>query len=84
MYMNFVSSGGWLPPLLDSFSQKSLSTADASAPTQGEADNQMCHKSFKSSQLTFHQEMRSNSFSSSHILSVRHILLLIQCVKFII
>lgn len=82
--MNFVSSGGWLPPLLDSFSQKSLSTADASAPTQGEADNQMCHKSFKSSQLTFHQEMRSNSFSSSHILSVRHILLLIQCVKFII
>lgn len=52
--MNFVSSGGWLPPLLDSFSQKSLSTADASAPTQGEAVNQLCHNSVKSSQLTFH------------------------------
>lgn len=59
--LKFVSSGGWLPPLLDSFSQKSLSTADASAPTQGEAVNQICHNSVKSSQLTFHQECQIHS-----------------------
>lgn len=77
----FVSTGGWLPPLLHCFSQTSVSTADASVTTQGEAVNQMSQFSrvITANFSSGVSNSLNSSCMSSHNLSVHHILVFIKC-----
>lgn len=81
IWLLFVSTGGWLPPFLHRFSQTSVSTADASVTTQGEAVNQMSQ--FSQVITANFSSGVSNSLNwscmSSHNLSVHHILVFIKC-----
>lgn len=74
----FVSTGGWLPPLLHRFSQTSVSTADASVTTQGVTMSQFSRVITANFSSGVSNSLNS-SCMSSHNLSVHHILVFIKC-----